>query len=120
MGVLVINDLRDGMVLAQDIKNRHGNMLLIEGRTLTKKDIFILKTWGITEADVEGIDRDKVQEKEMEPLPSSVTESIEKELRELFPEFKNNPVMEEMYRIVKRLKLKKALTRTKEDETAQY
>jgi len=48
MGILNINDLRDGMVLAQGIKNRHGNMLLVKGRTLTKKDIFILKTWAVS------------------------------------------------------------------------
>ena len=109
MGLLGTNDLREGMVLAQDIKNRHGSMLLPRGRILTKKDLSVLKSWGITEADVEGIDKDEVEKKEMESLPSSVTESIEKKLRELFPEFEDNPVMEEIYRIVKRFWLKRAI-----------
>ena len=120
MGVLNINDLKDGMVLAEDLKNRHGAMLLAKGRTLTGKDIFTLKSWGITEADVEGIDKEEVEKKEMEYLPPSVTESIEKELRGLFPEFNNNPVMEEIYRIVKRFKLKQAITQTIEDEATQH
>jgi hypothetical protein len=47
MGVLHINDLKDGMVLAENVKNRHGDVLLTEGRPLTAKDILTLKTWGM-------------------------------------------------------------------------
>lgn len=117
MGVLHINDLKEGMVLAEDVKNRHGDVLLPEGRPLTAKDILILKTWGITEADVEGVDRDKVEKSEMESLPPSVIASIEKEVSELFPEVNNNPVMQEIYRIVRKSKLKQALSQITEDET---
>ena len=117
MGVLHINDLQEGMVLAEDVKNRHGDVLLPEGMPLAAKDILILKTWGITEADVEGIDRDKVEKSEMESLPPSVIASIEKEVAELFPEVSDNPVMQEIYRIARKFKLKQALSQITEDET---
>jgi len=117
MGVLHINDLKEGMVLAENVKNRHGDVLLPEGRPLAAKDILILKTWGITEADVEGVDRDKVEKSEMESLPPSVIASIEKEVAELFPEVSNNPVMQEIYRIARKFKLKQALSQIMEDET---
>ena len=117
MGVLHINDLKEGMVLAENVKNRHGDVLLPEGRPLTAKDILILKTWGITEADVEGIDRDKAEKNEMEALPPSVIASIEKEVAELFPEVSDNPVMQEIYRIARKFKLKQALSQITEDET---
>jgi len=117
MGVLHINDLKEGMVLAENVKNRHGDVLLPEGRPLTAKDILILKTWGITEADVEGIDRDKAEKNEMEALPPSVIASIEKEVAELFPEVNDNPVMQEIYRIARKFKLKQALSQITEDET---
>jgi len=117
MGVLHINDLKEGMVLAEDVENRHGDILLPEGRPLTAKDILIFKTWGITEADVEGIDRDKVEKSEMESLSPSVIASIEKEVAELFPEVSDNPVMEEIYRIARKFKLKQALSQITEDET---
>jgi hypothetical protein len=120
MGVLHINDLEEGMVLAEDVKNRHGNILLPQGRPLTGKDILILKTWGITETDVEGVDRDKVESKEMESLPPSVIAAIERELTELFTEITDNPVMEEIYRIVKKYKLKQALTEMEEDEAGEH
>ncbi|MBW2339311.1 MAG: hypothetical protein JRF50_03035 [Deltaproteobacteria bacterium] len=117
MGVLYINDFKVGMVLAGDVKNRHGDILLPEGRPLTAKDILILKTWGITEADIKGIDRDKVEKSEMESLPPSVIASIEKEVAELFPEVSDNPVMEEICRIARKFKLKQALSQITEDET---
>ena len=117
MGVLHINDLKEGMVLAENVKNRHADVLLPEGRHLTAKDILTLKTWGITEADVEGIDRDKVEKSEMESLPPSVIASIEKEVADLFPEVKDNPVMQEIYRIARKFKLKQALSQITEDET---
>jgi hypothetical protein len=117
MGVLHINDLKEHMVLAEDVKNRHGDVLLPKGRPLGAKDILILKTWGISEADVEGIDRDKIEKRDMESLPPSVIASIEKEVAELFPEVSDNPVMQEIYRIVRKSKLKQALSQIAEDET---
>ncbi|MBP1720680.1 MAG: hypothetical protein H6Q50_192, partial [Deltaproteobacteria bacterium] len=35
MGILNLNDLKEGMVLAADIKNKHGNILIRESSTLT-------------------------------------------------------------------------------------
>jgi hypothetical protein len=117
MGILHINDLKEGMVLAQDVKNRHGDVLLPEGSPLTAKDILILKTWGISEADVDGIDRDKVEKSDMESLPPSVIASIEKELAELFPKVSDNPLMQEIHRIARKSKLKQALSQITDDET---
>ena len=113
MGVLNINDLKEGMVLAADVKNRHEDLLLKKGGELTKKDILILKTWGITEADVEGIDKVEVEKQEMQSLSSPIIASLERELTELFPAFDDNPVMAEIRRIVKKFKLKQALTQMK-------
>ena len=106
MGVINTNDLKNGMVLAQNVMNRHGNLLLGKGKALTEKDILTLKTWGITEADAEGIDKDEVEKLEMESVSAAAIESIENELADLFPQLPDNPVMEEIYRITKKLKLK--------------
>lgn len=111
MGVLHINDIKEGMVLAGDVTNRHANMLLKAGSALSAKDILIFKTWGITEIDVEGVDRDKVQQSEMESLSPEVLEKIEAELAGLFPEVDDNPIMQELYRIARKFKLKDAITK---------
>ena len=108
MGTLNLNDLKEAMVLAADIKNKHGNILIKEGSTLTAKHILLMKAWGVTEADVVGFDKDQVEKEEMHALCPEIIEAIEKELRAVFPPFDNNPVMAEIYRIARKLKLRQA------------
>jgi len=108
MGTLNLNDLKEAMVLAADIKNKHGNILIKEGSTLTVKHILLMKAWGVTEADVVGFDKDQVEKEEMHALSPEIIEAIEKELRAVFPPFDNNPIMAEIYRIARKLKLRQA------------
>ena len=113
MGMLTINDLKTGMVLAESAINRHGAIILGEGNALTEKHINSFKTWGITEVDIKDVDSDQLVKKEMEALSSDIVESIERELNELFPPFETNPVMEEIYKIVKKVNLRQAANQTK-------
>lgn len=113
MGVLNINDLKVGMVLGQSAKNRHGVVILGEGNVLTEKHINSFKTWGVTGVDIKDIDSDQLVKEEMEALPNDIVESIERELDELFPPFEANPVMEEIYNIVKKLSLRQASNQTR-------
>lgn len=116
MGMLNINDLKAGMVLAQSAKNRHGTVILGEGHVLTEKHINSFKTWGITGVDIKDIDGDQVIKQEMEALSNDIVESIERELDELFPSPATrgaNPVMEEIYKIVKKISLRQAANQTK-------
>ena len=112
MGLLSVNDLKDGMVLSTEVRNKHGNVLLKKGDTLSEKHIMLLKSWGITEAGVEGVDKDQVEKKEKEALSTDVMASIEKELKDLFRDFGGNPLMEELYRVTKKFKMKKAVEQT--------
>ncbi len=112
MGVLSINDLKDGMALASEVKNKHGNILLKKGDMLSEKHILLLKSWGITEADIEGVDRGQVEKREMEELSPELIASVEGELKDLFSDFGDNPLMEELYRVTKKFKLKKAVEKT--------
>ncbi len=108
MGILNLNDLKEGMVLAAAIKNKHGNILIKEGNTLTAKHILLMKAWGVTEADVVGFDKDQVEKDELHALSPELIEAIEKELRAVFPPFDSHPVMAEIYRIARKLKLRQA------------
>ena len=49
------------MVLASDIINRQGRMLLPEGSILEKQHLRILRIWGITEADIENVESDEAE-----------------------------------------------------------
>ena len=122
MGMLNMNDLKAGMVLAQSAVNRHGAVILAEDNILTEKHINYFKTWGISEVDIKDIDCDQVIKQEMETLSNDVVESIERELDELFPPFEDNPVMEKIYKIVKKVSLKRAANQTNgsTDEIEKY
>ena len=122
MGMLNINDLKAGMVLAQSAVNRHGVVILAEDNILTEKHINYFKTWGISEVDIKDIDCDQVIKQAMETLSNDVVESIERELDELFPPLEANPVMEEIYKIVKKASLKQAANQTNgsTDEIEKY
>ena len=109
MGILNINDLKEGMTLAADVKNKHGNIMIKQGMTLTEKHIMLLKAWGIADADVEGFNRDQLQEEEMKTVSPEVIEIIETELSEFFPPLDGNEIMSEIYRIAKKLKIKQVM-----------
>jgi len=112
MGILNINDLKTGMVLAQAARNKNGTVILGEGSALAERHITSFKTWGVTEVDIQGVDSDQVVKEVMEALSSDVVESIEKELGALFPPFEANPVMEEIYKIVKKMRFRQATNQT--------
>lgn len=43
------------MVLAGDVRDRSGRMLLGAGAELTGKHLVIFRTWGVLEVDIEGV-----------------------------------------------------------------
>ena len=122
MGMLNINDLKAGMILARAAVNRHGGVILGKDHILTEKYINHFKTWGITEVDIKDINSNQVIKQEMEALSNDVTASIERELDELFPPFEANPLMEEIYKIVKKISLKQAANQINgySDEIEKY
>ena len=54
MATLDTGELRSGMVLTEAVRNAQGTLLLSAGRTLTDKDIRVLKAWGVGEVAVDG------------------------------------------------------------------
>jgi hypothetical protein len=54
MGKVAIENIETGMVLAGDVHDRSGRMLLGAGAELTQKHLVIFRTWGVLEADIEG------------------------------------------------------------------
>ena len=109
MGILNINDLKEGMTLAADVKNKHGNIMIKQGMSLTEKHIMLLKAWGVPEADVEGVDRNELDREEMKTVSPEVIEAIERDLNDFFPPHDGDEIMSEIYRITKKLKIKQAM-----------
>lgn len=59
MGKVSIENIETGMVLAGDVLDRSGRMLLGAGAELTQKHLVIFRTWGVLEADIEGHGNDE-------------------------------------------------------------
>jgi hypothetical protein len=54
MSLVALEDLELGMVLAADVFDKSGRLLLGEGAELGAKHLFIFRTWGVVEADIVG------------------------------------------------------------------
>ncbi len=60
MGRVTVKNLQEGMVLEEDLRAPNGRFILGKGATLKDKYIRMFKIWGITGADVEGIEEEEV------------------------------------------------------------
>lgn len=100
MGMVPIDNLAVGMVLAQDVRDRTGRLLLGAGAELGEKHLTIFRTWGIAEADIAGVDEGDAAP----PLPPEVDPTklaaAEEALRPFFRHADlNHPAMRELLRL---------------------
>jgi hypothetical protein len=68
MGKITIENIETGMVLADDVHDRSGRLLLGAGAELTQKHLVIFRTWGVSEADIVGLGSDETADQ----LPADV------------------------------------------------
>lgn len=110
MGVLRIEQIQAGMELAQDIVSFNGSTLLKSGAVLTEKHLNAFQMWGITEADIKGIDDDNAEEMNQNDIHPEIFQNIVSELDRLFQKSDlEDPITAELYRIRKNFKLKALL-----------
>ncbi len=100
MGMVPIDNLETGMVLASDVKDSTGRLLLGEGTELTQKHLMIFRTWGVEEADIAGIDDvDRSAQLPAEITPSQLQEA-EQALAPLFRHAGlHHPAVRELFRL---------------------
>ena len=104
---LSIDVLKPGMALASAVYNRQGQLLLEKGTALTRKRIWMLKTWGIDQVNVKG--RGRKNEASGAEVEFETRESIEQELQAKFGDVIDEPVMQEIMKAASR-QLQKRLT----------
>ena len=73
-----LDNLRPGMVLAEDVCNFQGLMLLKQNAVLSNKNIRMLKSWGVTEICIVG-ETNKEVERHLQSS-ADIRQVIEKEL----------------------------------------
>ena len=111
---LKIDELKPGMILALSVHNQQDLLLLEKDSSLTKKRIWMLKTWGIEQVSIKGIsenDGTTVFEAELE-----TRETIERQLKAKFADVIDDPVMEEIMKAASRQLQKRLSDPKKENE----
>lgn len=100
MGLLTIDSVEEGMVLKSDVHDRSGRLLLGSGAELNAKHIRMFRTWGVTEADIVGIDDQACGTSLAADLDPACMEAAENELRPLFRNADlSYPAMGELFRL---------------------
>ena len=89
---LKITALKPGMVLARSVYNQQDLLLLEKGTALTKKRIWMIKTWGIDQVSVKG--GGQKDEAAADAVEVETYESIENELQAKFADVLDDPIME--------------------------
>jgi hypothetical protein len=112
---LKIDELKPGMILARSVHNQQDLLLLEKDSSLTKKRIWMLKTWGIEQVSVQGEsenDGTAVFEAELE-----TKDTIETQLKAKFADVLDDPVMEEIMKAASRQLQKNLKDPEKENES---
>ncbi len=50
-----VQSLKTGRILAADVKNSHGQLLIKKGVEVTDRHVRVLKSWGVVDVQVEGL-----------------------------------------------------------------
>jgi HD-like signal output (HDOD) protein len=82
------------MVLGDDLKDQNGRFLLAKGVELSTKHLKIMKTWGVVEADIDGVTEQEMGEKQaadIDPKMLEKAEEIEKQ-RFIFSDLEHEAV----------------------------
>jgi len=98
MAVLQLDELQPGMVLACDAICMNGRVLLRAGAELTEQHLRIFRTWGLSEADIEGVDEAEIHDKRLSVADPSVVEKMRAEIQVRFRHADtSHPMMTELY-----------------------
>ncbi|MGK9475327.1 hypothetical protein [Melioribacter sp. OK-6-Me] len=85
--IVSIEGIEDGMVLAEDVKNKYGHLLIPAETVLSQKHKLLLKTWGITVVSIKSEDEqitftEEEKKTEREELLKQINWTIENEYEE--------------------------------------
>lgn len=84
MGVVSLEALKPGMILAGDIRDRNGRVLLSAGAEITEKHLRIFKMWGIHAASVQGEEKEDSFSKSASEINQDLLHEAERRTAELF------------------------------------
>jgi len=84
MAKIKIKDLQEGKILASDVRDQNGMLILSQGREITGKHIHIFKAWGIPEVDIERVAEEEITAPHAENIAKNLPDNVRGEVDELF------------------------------------
>ena len=108
MIVVPTDKVKSGQILATEVRDINGRLLLSRGHTIEPNHIRIFKIWGISEVHLVGAD---CHDDRSDPLmDSAIIEQTEKSVKALFCHVDlQHPAIEEIYRISVQFRFKHAI-----------
>ncbi len=101
MGIINLEDIQVDMVIASDIKERSGRVLLAEGSKISEKHLRVFRMWGITEADIKGIEKEELTANVVAQLDQNIFQEVEIKTRERFCHVDmKHPFIKELFRLL--------------------
>ena len=93
--------LKEGMVVAGDVKNIDGMLLVSTGTTLSARQIDILQTWGVTEVEIQSTGESEGAGDPLALLPPEKLAQLTAELKARFWQSDNlSPVQVEIFNLM--------------------
>ena len=102
MGLINIATVQPGMTLASPVFSPQGVMLLREGTNITAKHIFLFRTWGVLETDIEGIESRDTIDIDITGFNNEELISRQEALARRFSAVLDNEIMAEIFRMAKK------------------
>jgi hypothetical protein len=103
MGLIRLDDAQPGMVLATEVRDRTGRLLMTGGQELTDRALRIFRMWGVVEIDVQGAGAEAEGEGLRPELDPAIAERAQAQAEELFRHTdRRHPVVVELFRLATR------------------
>lgn len=95
-----VDSLQDGMKIAADVVNLHGQLILKKGVSIEEKHMRILKAWGVQTVEVESAGGTHAQAESANSLSEEQMGLIEEALTDVFgKENLQQPLMKQLYQV---------------------
>ncbi len=100
MAKVSIDNLVPGMLLASDLHDRNGRLLLKAGTELTDRGLYLLRTWGAVEAEIANCDDDRESAPADDAIDPELWAAVETRITPLFRHADlDHPAIKELLRI---------------------
>lgn len=100
MSIINIDDIMPGMILAEDLVAPNGRLILTKGSIIEDKHLQIFKSWGVTEAEIEGQNGSEGRKKLEDTLDPEILEQSKQHINDIFSLVdQGHPAIQEIIRL---------------------